>query len=58
MGAVQVKIMVKSRGQHIAYRVYTGAQTTCVNCPFKFVTVLDECISKNVFPFLLISAHD
>ena len=27
LGAVQVKIVVKLRGQHIAYRDYTGAQT-------------------------------
>ncbi len=27
LGAVQVKILVKSSGQHNAYRVYTGAQT-------------------------------
>ncbi len=27
LGAVQVKIVVKLRGQHIAYRDYTRAQT-------------------------------
>ncbi len=29
LGAVQVKIVVKLRGQHIAYRDYTQAQTIC-----------------------------